>query len=211
MTIHTALPPGPSPGWDVSLCAPLLASANRPLRVPLQPLPTLRTPPLLAARRPPPSLLSVSLVLFALFSGPVLSPLFFCLSLTLYCFSSTPSSSRHQLLPVPGPDPARAPHRVWAGSGPGTGRNPRIHRGSGVDTKSTAESPARSARGMLRFVPWRQSRGVDLALPDPMQLDSRRPAGRAYGGRAVRGPYLGRIAFDAPEPPDSGVSIVIEG
>jgi hypothetical protein len=32
----------------------------------------------------------------------------------------------------------------WAGSGPGTGRNPSVHRGSGADTESTAQSMGRS-------------------------------------------------------------------
>src|SRR3954469_18942716 len=38
----------------------------------------------------------------------------------------------------------------WAGSGPGTGRKPRIYRGSGVDAGSTAQSALESGPTQLR-------------------------------------------------------------
>src|SRR3954464_2721090 len=47
----------------------------------------------------------------------------------------------------------------WAGSGPGTDRNPRVHRGSGVDTTSIAGSIARSAPLTAPFRPRNQRSG----------------------------------------------------
>jgi hypothetical protein len=69
----------------------------------------------------------------------------------------SPSRLSTNNTPVPGPDPARAPHRVWAGSGAGTGRNPRIHRESGVETKSISRSTPQSRSWSSPFRPSQRS------------------------------------------------------
>src|SRR4051812_39829828 len=156
-----------------------LASANRPLASPT-PFKNIRSPPLRhrrllaalsAADRPALPAAPVPSLVFSvsLSSDPLLStsfcPSFF---LSFHCFSSTPVPSLHQLPPVPGPDPARAPHHVRAGSGPGTGRKPAFQRGSGVDAESISVFTAQSRRGTR----WRRSRTAQaaLVLPDGGRL-----------------------------------------
>jgi hypothetical protein len=167
----------PSPRWDVPLSAAATLSrscspnASKPPQThPLTPaLPQL--PPAARSSRCSAPAHSVS-SLFSLFLRPI------CLHLrpsSQPAPQSTPSL--HQLLPVPGPDPSRAP--LWCLGGVRARHRPQPPIPSRVECGRDIRTCIH--RPVLTLVP-------PLARPRLRAVSSRRPASRAFSQRRERVP-----------------------